>query len=81
VLILSRSVVADPWSRDRTDEVAVHADQGLAVEILVTEHVAMLPLDSHIHEVLCHVVERPRLDLVLGVRVVLLLVCFLAMDV
>jgi hypothetical protein len=45
------------------------------------EHVAMLPLYSHILEVLCHVVERQRLDLLLGVRVVLLLVCFLAIDV
>jgi hypothetical protein len=41
----------------------------------------MLLLYSHILEVLCHVVERPRLDLLLGVRIVLLLVCFLVNNV
>jgi hypothetical protein len=81
VLIFIQVRSRGPMGPGRTDEVAVHAEQGLAVEILITEHVAMLPLYSHTLEVLCHVVERPRLDLLLGVRVVLLLVCFLAIDV
>jgi hypothetical protein len=63
------------------DEVAIYAQQRLAINVLISEHVAVLLLYTHIFEVFGNARRRPRLDLLLGVPVLLLLVRFLSVDV
>ena len=63
------------------DEVAIYAQQRLAVNVLISEHIAVLLLHAHIFEVLGDACRRPCLDLLLCVPVLLLLVRFLPVDV